>query len=104
MQYQSGKPRVQKWYNHNLFPLIPCIEVRKEDSRNTWNMSFRWLFFTIWTLDSFQFELAIVADTHWGVGIIGVLPYLRWVCTVPCPEFITFFVQKNLNRGFNKIH
>jgi hypothetical protein len=46
--------------------------------------SFHWLFFRIWTRDSFDFELALVFDpSHWGIGITALLPYLRFVCTIP---------------------
>jgi hypothetical protein len=94
----SGYYRKEKWYNKNIFPLIPVITIRKSNEHNTSNFTFRWLFFTIWTLDGFQFEVAVVADTHWGIGVIGILPYLRWVVTIPCPEKLGMWFSRNLNR------
>ena len=94
----SGYYRKEKWYNKNIFPLIPVIQIKKADQHNTSSFSFRWLFFTIWTLDSFQFEFTIVANTHWGVGVIGLLPYLRWVITIPCPEKLGIWIDRKLSR------
>lgn len=97
-QTASGYYRKEKWYNKNVFPLIPVITTRKADKHNTSRFTFRWLFFTIWTLDSFSFELAIVATTHWGIGLIGILPYLRWVVTIPCPESLGIWFDRKFNR------
>lgn len=94
----SGYYRKEKWYNKNIFPLIPVITIKKSNEHNTSSFTFRWLFFTIWTLDSFHFEISLVADTHWGIGIIGILPYLRWAVTIPCPEKLGMWFSKNLNR------
>ena len=94
----TGSYRKEKWYNRNVFPLVPVITIGKADKHNTSSFSFRWLFFTIWTLDSFGFELAIVADTYWGVGLKGILPYIRWVVAIPCPERLGFFIDRKLDR------
>ena len=97
-QTASGRYRKEKWYNKNVFPLIPVIDLKKRNEHNTSGFTFRWLIFTFWTLDSFQFELAIVADTHWGLGFIGILPYLRWVIAIPCPEKLGMKISNLLNR------
>lgn len=83
-----------KWYRNFKFPLIPIVIFRKASEYDTGSFSVHWLFFQCWTLDSFEFELAIVASTHWGLGIIGILPYLRLVFTIPCPDGLTVFLYK----------
>jgi len=97
-QTASGYFRKEKWYNMNIFPLIPVVQSKKADEHNTTGFSFRWLFFTFWSLDCFAFELSFVFDTHWGIGFIGILPYLRWVICIPCPEKISIIVSRKLNR------
>lgn len=97
-QTASGTYRKQKWYNKNVFPLIPVIDIKKANEHNTSGFSFRWLFFTVWSLDSFGFEFAFVATTHWGIGFIGILPYLRWVVAIPCPEKFGIWIDRKLGR------
>lgn len=97
-QTASGNFRVQKWYNRNLFPLVPLVEIKKADKYNTKGFNFRWLFFTFWSLDSFQFELSFNIDTHWGIGITFLIPYLRGVIAIPCPERLTIILDKKLSR------
>lgn len=97
-QTAAGYYRKEKWYNRNVFPLVPVITIKKADEHNTSAFTFRWLFFTIWTLDSFSFELSIVASTHWGIGFIGILPYLRWVVAIPCPERLGILIDRKLSR------
>jgi len=76
-QTVSGYNRKQKWYNNYTFPLIPFLQIKKGDEHNTKGFTFRWLMFTIWTIDSFCFEFAFTADTHWGIGFKGLFPYIR---------------------------
>ena len=97
-QTASGYSRKEKWYNKNVFPLVPVITIRKANEHNTSSFTFRWLFFTIWTLDSFSFELSVVATTHWGIGFIGILPYIRWVVAIPCPERLGILIDRKLGR------
>lgn len=97
-QYLSGTSRVQKWYNRSIFPLLPYISSRKADEYNTSQFCIRWLMFTVWILDSFEFEISIVANTHWGIGMIGMLPYLRWVVAIPCPEKLGIWIYKYTSR------
>lgn len=97
-QTASGTYRKQRWYNKNVFPLIPLLEVKKANEHNTSGFTFRWLFITVWTLDSVQFELALNADTHWGIGLKGLLPFLRWVIAIPCPERTGIWINKHFSR------
>ncbi len=91
-----GKPK--RWYNSDIFPLIPQLTIRKANKHNTKSISFHWLFFQFWTLDCFQLELSFVISDHWGIGFIGILPYLRFVFTIPCPEKLGRFISKHLDR------
>jgi hypothetical protein len=97
-QTQSCRYRIQKWYSKQIFPLVPLLEIKKEDEYNTSGFTFRWLFLTVWVLDSFKFEFAIVADTHWGIGFVGILPYLRWVFAIPCPVKLGIWIDNKLQR------
>ncbi len=101
-QTASGNYRKQKWYNNNVFPLIPVLEIKKSDNHNTSGFTFRWLAFTFWSLDSFSFEISIVASAHWGFGVIGILPYLRWVVSIPLPEKMGVKVSELLDRKPSK--
>jgi hypothetical protein len=95
-QSEHYKPR--KWYNSHIFPLIPTLRITKKTEHNTSGFTFKWLFITLWTLDSFEFEFAIVATTHWGIGFVGILPRLRWVLSIPCPQSLDRWIYRNLNR------
>ena len=97
-QDKALSPRKYRWYSSYKFPLIPRLELKKGNEHNTNGFSFRWLFITLWTLDAVQFEFAVVADTHWGIGFTGLLPYLRWTICIPCPEKLSMWVQRNLWR------
>lgn len=97
-QYECGSNFNKKWYKSSIFPLIPIIEAKKENEYNTSHFSFRWLFITIWTIDNFCFELSIVADSHWGIGFVGLLPYFRWALAIPCPVNLGIWVEKKLSR------
>lgn len=97
-QTASGVYRKETWYNKNIFPLIPLFRYKKGDEHNTASFTFRWLIFTAWSLDCFQLELSVNADTHWGIGIKGLLPYLRWVIAIPCPENLSIKIDNFLNR------
>ena len=97
-QTASGCYRKEKWYNRNIFPLVPVIRFKKADEHNTRSFNFRWLIFTFWSLDSFQFELSFNVDTHWGIGITFLLPYLRGVIAIPCPESFGMWADRKLSR------
>lgn len=34
------------------------------------------------------FEFSLILGNHFGVGFAGRLPYLRWVITLPIPEYL----------------
>lgn len=89
----------ETWYNIYKFPLIPQLDIKKANEHNSAGFTFRWLFFTIWTLDSFQFELTLVCSSHWGLCVIGLLPYLRWCVCLPIPESVSMWVSKYTYRG-----
>lgn len=91
------------WYNNNQFPIIPIFTKKKGDEYNTKSFSFCWLFLKVWTLDAFQFEISFTADSHWGIGITALLPYLRIVFCIPCPMRLQRWIQKNLWRHSKKI-
>lgn len=93
---ENRKPR--KWYTNYTFPLVPVIGYRKADEYNTFNWNFHWMFFKVWTRDGFDFEIALTIDSHWGIGITSLLPYLRVAITIPCPEWLTVKIQKYLWR------
>jgi len=86
------------WYNNYTFPLIPTIKSVKADEHNTHSFLFHWLVFKFWTLDSFSFEISFVITSHWGIGFIGILPYLRWAIAIPFPENAAMWSQKYLWR------
>ena len=88
----------RKWYNGYKFPIVPAIEIKKGDEYSTNGFSFHWLFFKAWSLDCPEFELSIVCSSHWGIGVIGILPYLRWCICVPLPEKIGLWVYKVFAR------
>ncbi len=96
---------VRYWYNNPRFSLVPRIRFKcSEKPKGNWDSGitsrfhFDWLFLHIWTLDIPGFEIGFVADTHWGIGIVGILPYLRWTICIPCPEKWTSWIYRNLQR------
>lgn len=92
----------EQWYRNWKFPLIPIMKIIEPDQYNTWWFSFKWLFLTIWSLDSPSFEIAIVASTHWGIGVTAIVPYTRIVLCIPCPMFVENFIHKYFYRKPNK--
>ena len=88
----------KKWWNNYKFPLVPIIQTRKASKHNLFKLTFNWLFFEMWTLDHFAIELSFVMDTHWGIGIIGIIPYLRIKATIPLPLFLERFISHKLSR------
>jgi hypothetical protein len=88
----------KKWYNHHTFSLVPVLQIKKANYHNTSGFTFRWLFLEMWSLDSFAFELALNIDTHWGIGVTAIIPYLRIKFTIPCPQKIGSWSNNNLDR------
>ena len=78
------------------FPLFPYITLKRADKYSTKQFVFHWLFFEVWTLDSFQFELSIVMDDNFGIGVAGIFPYLRWVMCIPIPDKVNAWVYDHL--------
>jgi hypothetical protein len=97
-QCASNYQQKQKWYNRHIFPLVPVISTKKRDEHNTKGFSFKWLIFSFWSLDHFSFEVSVNIDTHWGVGFAFILPYLRGVVAIPCPQKLDSWIDKNLRR------
>lgn len=63
---------------------MPKLRIIKEgDSKR---FLFNWIFFKAWSLPHVTFEVALVVDTFWGIGVIGLLPYLRWAIAIPLPH------------------
>ena len=90
-----------KWYNSYIFSLVPILSMRKSDKHNANGFTFDWLFIKIWSLEHIGFELAVNISTHWGIGITAIIPYLRIVICVPCPEWLAFKIDRNLSRSPN---
>jgi hypothetical protein len=87
-----------KWYRVRKFPLIPILNIREADRHNNRQFTFRWLFIKIWSHDQFAFELSVVLSTYWGLGFVGVVPYLRWVISIPIHEDFAIKIDKVLSR------
>lgn len=85
---------INNWYKNDRFSLLPKLKLKKADKENTSSFIFNWLFIKIWSLDSFQFEIAFVISEHWGIGFTMILPYIRIVCCIPLP----YNWDKNLYR------
>lgn len=94
-----GVTKPRKWFQNHFFPLVPILTWNKATPHNTSNFCFEWLFFKVWTLDCFDFELSFVVSSHWGLGVVGSIPYLRFVACVPIPERFSTWVQRNLWRN-----
>ncbi len=92
------------WYNGYVFPLIPVLETRPANDYNTSWFCFQWMIFKIWSRDSVGIEFAFVLDSHWGIGVTMLLPYLRVIICIPCPYRLMLWSQKNLWRRPKKTH
>jgi hypothetical protein len=99
---QNGTTRNYKWYQHWRFALIPLITKREGDECNTKSFTFRWLFLTFWTLDIPSLAIEFVCCSHWGLGFIGLLPYIRWSLTIPLPRKFQN-IEKVLHRKPKKV-
>lgn len=99
MENQSEYKWGKKWYNHFKFPLIPIFQKRKADTHNSKWFSFDWLFLRLWSRDSFDFEIALTISSHWGIGVTMLLPYLRLVFCLPCPDKLSMWIYKKTSRS-----
>lgn len=91
-------PLRDKWYNAYKFPLVPQLFTRPANEYNTSKFTFEWLFIKVWSMDSPSFEIGINCDTHFGIGITGMLPYLRFVLCIPLPNKVGEWSMRNLWR------
>lgn len=82
----------------SIFPLIPEYGTRPGGQHNTKSWWFNWLIFRLWSMDSFNFEVTFVISEHWGIGFVGMLPYVRWVACIPCPPKLGSYIQQKLWR------
>lgn len=78
------------------------LRVRHGDKHNTTNFTFDIGIVKVWSMDSFQFEITAVANTHWGIGFVGLLPYLRWVVALPIPQNLGIKFDELTRRKPNK--
>jgi len=92
----------EKIFYYDRFPLLPVLNYRKENDYNVSQITFRWLFIYFWTLEHLSFEIALVMDSHWGIAINFLFPYLRLSIGIPLPEFISDFTRKYLHRKTRK--
>lgn len=88
-----------KWHNSYIFPLIPILSTRKRDEHSANGFTFQWLFIKVWSLEHIEFEIAVNISTHWGIGITAIVPYLRIVLCIPCPEILTMKIDKIFSRS-----
>ncbi len=95
---ENSNYKQPKWWNHPTFPLVPLFKYRPADYHNTAGWCFTWLGIKLWTLDAANFELAVVLDDHWGLGVTAIVPYLRIAITIPMPMKMAMWLQKNLWR------
>lgn len=87
-----------KWYNRGKFQILPRLVIIKESDYANGGFAFDWLFLRLWSLDSFSFEVAAVCDCHWGLGLTAIIPRLRIVFAIPCPEKLAAWSQRRLWR------
>jgi hypothetical protein len=99
MSNVKSQQEKKHWYDAEKFPLVPFFKKTRKTEFTTVQYVFRWLVFRFWTLDHVDFELSLVVGTDHGIGITGVLPYFCWFITIPCPETITKWIDKNTSRS-----
>jgi len=88
----------KRWYCNKTFPLIPIIKIQKANEYRLFYFHFKWLFFTLWSTETPSIEIGFTMSTHWGIGFIGLLPYLRWACTIPIPFNVGCRIDEKLSR------
>lgn len=85
----SRTARNQKWYNKNIFPLVPLLWITKENGYKTSKFRFRWLFISISSIDYLGFRLSVTFDFNTCFGLHGMFFYLSWGLLIPFPEKFT---------------
>ncbi len=104
LKNMTNKERFKQWlktketehgdYNSTLY-LGGILRTTEGNKYNAPSFSINLGILKIWSLTHCSFEMGIVCDTHWGIGAIGIFPYLRWVLTMPCPQkFSMWFGEK----------
>ena len=74
------------WWQYPAFPLIPQFEYREGNERSSNNWSLSWLWFRVWTIDSFGVELSVELEST-GLNVKGIFGWLRVVIRViPLPD------------------
>ncbi len=73
----------QKWYQHEIFPLIPIFRIRKADSNFKEGFYIKWMLLELWSVDEVSFKISFVISDRWGIGFNGLLPFLRWSISFP---------------------
>lgn len=79
-QWWEHYPYHRIWCN-DFCPLVPRFSYRKGDEWNANNWSFRWLFFTFWTMEHFSFGLDCGLDTN-RIYVGAILPYFRIMISI----------------------
>ena len=94
----SGIARNQKWYNKNIFPLVPLLSTTEENGYRTSKFKFRWLFITIWSIDYLGFKLSVTFDFNYRFGLKGSCFYLMWSLLIPFPKKLNLWWDKLTTR------
>lgn len=70
--------RVNPWWRHPVFPLVPQYQWRPGDEWNASNWFFSWLWFRIWSLEHLALSFGVeLEDT--GLNVKAIIPYVRIV-------------------------
>jgi len=73
------------WWQLPVFPIVPQIEWIKGDNYNANGWSFCWLWFRLWSLEHFSFELSIELEQT-GLNVKAIIGWVRIVVRViPIP-------------------
>lgn len=83
---EGSKTATENHVKRNFFK--PYWYVKEAGEYNTKSCGFKWMLFDFWALNHVGFEITFVISAHWGIGFIGMLPYLRWGITIPFPARI----------------
>jgi len=94
--YDMGRYREKNpWWQHPFFPLVPQIEWREGNEWNANNWSFCWLWFRVWSLEHFAFELSVEIEQT-GINAKAIIGWLRVVVRVlPMPYGWLDWLQRN---------
>jgi hypothetical protein len=82
-------------------PLIPMFKRSEPAHHSPAGFWFKWLFFEVWDLPAFEFELSVFAFHHHGFGVRVQLPYLIIKLAIPFPGETWFYFWNKTNRFKN---